>query len=165
MAMTTEDTPAPEMSHWDRRFLQLARFIAQWSKDPSTKVGCVVVDDMKRIVSTGFNGLPSGVEDTLERLSDRAVKYKMVVHAERNAIIDAKRNLAGLTIYVWPIMPCSECAAMVIQAGIAKVIAPATDDQRLIESCRFDLTTQMFEEADIDLVLVDPGSIGDPQLP
>lgn len=150
------------MTHWDRRFLQLARFIAQWSKDPSTKVGCVVVDDMKRIVSTGFNGLPSGVEDTIERLSDRAVKYKMVVHAERNAIIDAKRNLAGMTAYVWPIMPCSECAAMIIQAGIDKVIAPETDDQRLIESCRFDLTAEMFREADIALMLVGPDDVDGP---
>ncbi|MEQ8664334.1 MAG: dCMP deaminase family protein [Rhodospirillales bacterium] len=163
--MTGAENKSYELTHWDRRFLQLARFIAQWSKDPSTKVGCIIVDDMKRIVSTGFNGLPSGVEDTLERLSDRAVKYKMVVHAERNAIIDAKRNLAGMTAYVWPIMPCSECAAMIIQAGIARVIAPETDDQRLIESCRFDLTGQMFEEAGIRLALVDPGSIGDPQLP
>lgn len=150
------------LTHWDRRFLQLARFIAQWSKDPSTKVGCVVVDDMKRIVSTGFNGLPSGVEDTIERLSDRAVKYKMVVHAERNAIIDAKRNLAGMTAYVWPIMPCSECAAMIIQAGIDKVIAPETDDQRLIESCRFDLTAEMFREADIALMLVGPDDVDGP---
>jgi len=149
------------VTRWDRRFIQLARFIAQWSKDPSTKVGCVIADDAKRIVSTGFNGLPSGVDDTLERLSDRSIKYKMVVHAERNAIIDAKRNLVGLTAYVWPIMPCSECAAMIIQAGLAKVIAPKTEDQRLIESCRFDLTTEMFREAGIDLLLVDPDDIDD----
>lgn len=149
------------VSRWDQRFLQLARFIAQWSKDPSTKVGCVIVDDMKRIVSTGFNGLASGVEDTIERLENRDIKYKMVVHAERNAIIDAKRNLAGMTAYVWPIMPCSECAAMIIQAGLAKVIAPSTDNQRLIESCRFDLTEQMFEEAGITLTQVDPDAIGE----
>jgi len=114
---------------------------------------------MRRVVSTGFNGLPSGVEDSLERLSDRSIKYKMVVHAERNAIIDAKRNLSGMTAYVWPIMPCSECAAMIIQAGISTVIAPRTDDERLIESCRFDLTEQMFREAGVNLVLVDPDEI------
>lgn len=141
--------------------MALARFIAQWSKDPSTKVGCVIVDDMKRIVSTGFNGLASGVEDTIERLENRDIKYKMVVHAERNAIIDAKRNLSGMTAYVWPIMPCSECAAMIIQAGIGTVIAPSTDDQRLIESCRFDLTEEMFREAGITLTLVDAAALDD----
>lgn len=157
--MNTE-TP-PKISRWDQRFLQLARFIAQWSKDPSTKVGCVIVDDMKRVVSTGFNGLASGVEDTIERLENRDIKYKMVVHAERNAIIDAKRNLTGMTAYVWPIMPCSECAAMIIQAGLGKVVAPSTDNQRLIESCRFDLTEQMFQEAEITLVQVDPADVGE----
>lgn len=155
------NTVAP-MTRWDLRFIELARFIAQWSKDPSTKVGCVIVDEAKRIVSTGFNGLPSGVADKMERLSDRATKYKMVVHAERNAIIDAKRNLAGLTVYVWPIMPCSECAAMIIQAGLNKVVAPETDDERLIESCRFDLTTEMFDEAGIDLVLVNADDMSNP---
>ena len=153
-------SPAP-INRWDHRFLDLARFIARWSKDPSTKVGCVIVDDMKRIVSTGFNGLASGVEDTIERLENRDIKYRMVVHAERNAIIDAKRNLAGMTAYVWPIMPCSECAAMIIQAGIGKVIAPSTDNQRLIESCRFDLTEQMFAEANITLVQVNPDVLDD----
>ena len=126
--MASENASATyEMSRWDRRFLGLARFIAVWSKDPSTKVGCVIVDNMKRVVSTGFNGFPSGVEDSIERLSDRSVKYKMVVHAERNAIIDAKRNLSGMTAYVWPIMPCSECAAMIIQAGLSTVIAPEAE--------------------------------------
>ncbi|MBT3764776.1 MAG: CMP deaminase, partial [Rhodospirillales bacterium] len=95
-----------KLTHWDHRFLNLARFIANWSKDPSTQVGCVIADPMMRIVSTGFNGLPSGVEDTIERLENRDIKYEMVVHAERNAIIDAKRDLSGLTLYVWPLMPC-----------------------------------------------------------
>lgn len=145
---------ARRLGHWDRRFMGLARFIAAWSKDPSTQVGCVVADPMRRIVSTGFNGFPTGVEDTIERLQDRSVKYEMMVHAERNAIIDAKRNLSGMTLYVWPIMPCSVCAAMIIQAGIGEVVAPRSDDARLAATCHFDLTETMFREAGVTLTLV-----------
>ncbi len=150
-----------KISKWDRRFLNLAKFIAQWSKDPSTQVGCVIVDPMKRIVATGFNGLPAGVSDTIERLSNRDIKYEMVVHAERNAIIDAKRDLSGMSIYVWPIMPCSVCASMIIQAGISRVIAPRTDNQRLIEACNFHLSEEMFSETEITLLQVDPDDLAD----
>jgi dCMP deaminase len=144
------------LNNWDRRFLNLAKFIASWSKDPSTQVGSVIVDPKKRIIATGFNGLPAGVEDSIHRLHTREVKYDMVVHAERNAIIDAKRDLSGMTIYVWPIMPCSVCASMIIQAGIKRVIAPSTDDQRLIESCKFHLSEEMYKETDVTLIQVDP---------
>jgi len=142
-----------ELNHWDHRFLGLARHIAGWSKDPSTQVGSVIVDPMLRVVSTGFNGLPSGVEDTIERLSNRSIKYDMVVHAERNAIIDAKRDLSGASLYVWPVMPCSVCAAMIIQTGVSEVVAVETDNQRLIESCRFELTQEMFVETNVRLIL------------
>lgn len=145
-----------KLTHWDHRFLNLARFIADWSKDPSTQVGCVVVDPTHRIVSTGFNGLPSGVEDTIERLENRDIKYEMVVHAERNAIIDAKRDLSGMTLYVWPLMPCSVCAAMIVQSGISEVVATITDNTRLAESCHFDLTEAMFSEAGTTLLMVEP---------
>ena len=145
-----------KLTHWDHRFLNLARFIANWSKDPSTQVGCVIADPMMRIVSTGFNGLPSGVEDTIERLENRDIKYEMVVHAERNAIIDAKRDLSGLTLYVWPLMPCSVCAAMIVQTGVSEVIATTPDNERLAASCHFDLTEAMFAEAGITLTMADP---------
>ena len=66
------------LDKWDNRFYDLAAYIADWSKDPSTKVGAVIVDPKnKRIVSTGFNGFPFGVEDTAERLENRDVKYEM----------------------------------------------------------------------------------------
>ncbi len=145
-----------EISHWDHRFLDLARHIANWSKDPSTQVGAVIVDCNKRVVSTGFNGLPSGVEDTLERLNDRELKYQMIVHAERNAIIDARQSLVGHIIYVWPMMPCSVCATMVIQAGIAEVVAPFSDNPRWVDS--FHLTQEMFQEAGVCLALIDDPS-------
>ena len=80
------------MSKWDQRFLELAKQISTWSKDPSTQVGCVVVGPDREIRSTGFNGLPRGIEDTSERLNNREIKYPMICHAEENAIMHAART-------------------------------------------------------------------------
>jgi len=76
---------------WDVRFLELALHISQWSKDPSTKVGCVVVGPDREIRSTGFNGFPRGINDSIDRLSDREQKYPLICHAEENAIMHAAR--------------------------------------------------------------------------
>lgn len=137
---------------WDRRFLELARFISCWSKDPSTKVGAVIVDESRRIVSTGYNGLPQGVEDTDDRLNNREIKYKLIVHGERNALLFAGRPVTGCTLYTTPFMPCAACASMVIQAGIKRVVAPYSDNPRWVED--FKLTEQLFSEAGVQLVLL-----------
>jgi len=137
---------------WDRRFLELARFISNWSKDPSTKVGAVIVDENRRIVSCGYNGLPQGVKDTDERLNNRELKYKLIVHAERNAVLFAERPVHGCTLYTTPFMPCSVCAGMMIQAGIKRVVAPYSDNPRWLED--FKLTEQLFSESGVELVLL-----------
>jgi dCMP deaminase len=106
---------------WNKRFLELADHISSWSKDPSTKVGAVIVDDKKRIVSVGYNGFPRGVDDAEERYNDRPLKYKLVCHAERNALDNAPISVEGCTMYV-SLMPCSECTKSIIQRGIKKLI-------------------------------------------
>lgn len=108
---------------WDRRFLDLAAHVAQWSKDPRTKVGAVVVDDRNRIVGMGFNGFPRGVCDDPDRYDDRDVKHRLVVHAELNAILNSPNPqlLRGSTLYVTH-PPCGECAKAIIQAGIANLV-------------------------------------------
>ena len=85
------------MSKWDARFIALASLVASWSKDPSTQVGAVIVDQDKRIVSTGFNGFPQGVNDAPV---DREIKLLRTIHAEENALLFARRNVTGMTIYV-----------------------------------------------------------------
>ena len=70
---------------WDRRFMEMARLVASWSKDPSSKVGAVITRG-KFVVSVGFNGFPQGVVDSEERLTNRELKYPMILHAEINAI-------------------------------------------------------------------------------
>src|SRR6516162_125300 len=137
---------------WDKRFLELAKHIASWSKDPSTKTGAVIVDDKGRIVSVGYNGLAQGVEDLPERLNDRELKYKMFVHCERNAIIFAKQPLDGCTLYTWPFMSCGACAAMVIQTGIKRIVAPYSEAPRWKDE--FDLAQIQFKEAGVEVSLI-----------
>lgn len=110
---------------WDDRFLEMAKLVASWSKDPSTQVGAVLVRPDKSVLSVGFNGLPRGVEDREELLADREYKYARIIHAELNAILAAAERPARCTLYVWPLPPCSLCAAHIIQAGITRVVAPA----------------------------------------
>ena len=104
------------MSDWDARFLQMAALVATWSKDPSTKVGAVITRG-KFVISLGFNGHPSGIDDSAARLHDREQKYRTIIHAEMNAILSARQPLDGCTLYVVPFMPCSNCGAVIVQAG------------------------------------------------
>lgn len=134
---------------WDRRFIELAKHVASWSKDPSTQTGAVIVDKNRRVVSVGYNGLSKGVEDTPERLNNRDIKYKIIVHCERNAIIFAQRDLSGYTMYTWPFMSCSTCASMVIQAGITRCVAPQNDNPRWQEE--FVLAREIFAEAGVQV--------------
>ena len=136
---------------WDARYLELAKHIAQWSKDPSTKTGAVITAQNGSVVSIGYNGFAIGVEDTEERYNDRDTKYKIVVHCERNAIIFAQRSLSNCTLYTWPFMSCAPCAGMVIQAGIKRCVAPKNDNPRW--QADFALTEQLFKEAGVKLDL------------
>ena len=91
-------------SKWDTRFMKLAREISTWSKDPSSKIGAVIVNDERRILATGYNGFPKGIEDTEERLNDRDQKYPLIVHAEMNALMNALYSgvsVKDATIYVY----------------------------------------------------------------
>jgi len=110
---------------WDARWMAVAKLFASFSKDPSTGVGAVAVDSRKRLVASGFNGLSRRVEDSQERLHNRTTRYSLTVHAEINMLISAERSLRGCTVYLWPMPPCSQCAAALIQAGIFRVVAPA----------------------------------------
>ena len=138
------------VTKWDIRFLSLAEHVSQWSKDPSTKVGAVIVRPDRTILSVGYNGFPRGVKDWPERLADRDTKYPMTVHAEANAIIHGG-SAEGCTLYTWPFPPCCDCAGLIIQAGIKRVIAPSpTRDQRSRWGASFNLAMDMFKEAGVE---------------
>lgn len=148
----------PMSDKWDQRFIDLAFHISGWSKDPSTKVGCVVVGEDREIRSTGFNGFPRGISDDNDRLTDRTKKYPLICHAEENAIMHAARigvSLKGNTAFVtWP--PCSRCARSLIQAGIQEVVYPTPEDipERWMED--FETSNGMLKEAGVLVRTVDP---------
>ena len=110
---------------WDEYFMGLAHLSAKRSKDPSTQVGAVIVNEEKRIVGIGYNGLPYGCEDDTFPWSREGewldTKYPYVVHAELNAILNSIQKLKNCTLYV-SLFPCNECAKAIIQCGIKEVI-------------------------------------------
>jgi len=110
---------------WHRRFLALAAQVASWSKDPSTQVGCVLVNDKLQVVGMGYNGFPRGVADGADRYADRPTKYAMVVHAEANAVLNAVGSTDGAVAYVTH-KPCASCSGLLIQAGIRSIITYPT---------------------------------------
>lgn len=137
---------------WDGRFIDLAYFISSWSKDPSTKVGAVIVDDDHRIVSVGYNGFPQNITDN-NRLDDRDTKYKIVVHGEINAILFANKSVKGCTLYTVPFEPCPRCAGLIIQSGIKRVVSPSNANHRWEEE--FKVSRELFQEAGILLEYYD----------
>ena len=140
------------LKKWDLRFLEMARNAASWSKDPSTKVGAIIVDDDKRVISVGYNGFPKGVRDD-ERLAERQEKYKIIVHAERNALLFANTNVKNCHIYTYPFLPCSVCAGMIIQAGIKRVVSVKNNNLRWQQD--FKVSRKMFQEAEIHVIEYD----------
>lgn len=144
---------AAMLSKWDERFIELARGVAAWSKDPSTKVGAVIVRPDRTVASVGFNGFARGVDDTEERLNDRALKYPLTIHAETNAILNAHEKLNGCTLYVTPLLPCHACAGLIIQSGISKVVAECgiVNNPDLWHSS-FAVAKKQFEEAGVEII-------------
>jgi dCMP deaminase len=110
---------------WDKRFMTMASLMACWSKDPSSKIGAIIVNDERRILATGYNGFPKGVEDTEERLNKRELKYPLIVNAESNALMNALYSgvsVKDATIYVYGLPVCPECAKLIIQSGVRRVV-------------------------------------------
>jgi dCMP deaminase len=147
--VVVSDNPLPDFK-WEHRFLELAQFWAnKCSKDPSRKVGAVIVRPDTTIVSMGYNGFPRGVKDDASRYEERELKLKLVVHAEENAILTAKEDLSKCTIFS-TLYPCSECTKTIIQAGIKDVVCyervahPSHD-----LAFHMDWSAQMFSEAGV----------------
>jgi dCMP deaminase len=138
--------------------LGLALHVASWSKDPSTKVGSVIVGQTNEVISIGFNGFPRGVNDDVPERWERPEKYCWTEHAEQNAVLNAARHGActmASTLYItsYPAKfgPCDDCCRAIIQAGIARVVTepPAGDIARWTES--FRRGTIMLEEAGVEI--------------
>ena len=154
----TEQTGA-----WDRRWIELATLIGSWSKDRSRGVGCVFVGSANQILSTGYNGLPRGLNDDVEQRHERPEKYDWFEHAERNAIFNAARTgtaLQGSTTYA-SLFPCTACARAIIQVGARTLVAhtPDLDDERW--GREFEVSVSMLKEAGVTLRLLESTETSD----
>jgi len=126
---------------WDLRFIDLAKHISTWSKDPSTQIGSIIVHSTSRqILSMGYNGFPRSIPDCPQWLDNRPMKNDLMVHGEQNAIYNALSNGVSLkysTIYVHGLEICKECAKAVLQVGIQRVVIHKIKEtpERWAESC------------------------------
>ena len=136
----------PSVDSWA---LDLADHAAKRSRDPSTKVGAVILRPDNTVASMGYNGFPRHTNDSAEIYLDRQRKLLRTVHAELNAILTAREPLHGYTIYVSPLFSCANCAASIIQSGISRIVCrmPAESITRWKES--FDEAQNLFKEAKI----------------
>lgn len=150
--MHNDTTRFDLLGKWDSRFLEVTKLVASWSKDPSTKVGCLFVDKDKRIISQGFNGFPKTMEDD-ERLFNKEAKHRYIIHAEENALLAATQPLKGATAYIWPLHPCPRCAAKLVQAGIARVVANYPSKKHA-QTYELEEVRRLFKECGIKFLLV-----------
>lgn len=139
--------------------MRLAKEISTWSKDPSSQIGAVIVNDDRRILSTGYNGFPRGIEDTEERLNNKEEKYPRIVHGELNALLGALYNgvsVKDATLYVYGLPVCSDCTKSVIQSGIRRVVInmAALDNEKWAEQWN-RLSKPMFQEAGVSISYLD----------
>lgn len=130
------------MSKWDQRYLRLAKIVASWSKDPSTKCGAVIVRQDMTLSSVGFNGFARGLDDDMKDYLDRDKKYPAILHSEWNAISSSKeKKLNNHIVYAYPMPPCDECTAALLQKNIQRIV---THPPNLDQLTRWQ---NMFEDA------------------
>lgn len=143
---------------WNRRFLKLAHEIASWSKDESSKVGAVILDEDRKPKSFGYNGPPRNIDDNKPHRRIRPAKYFYFEHAERNAIYNAESSLSRCTLYVTH-YPCADCARGIIQNEITKVVVDAKNGEngelfnRMPDN--YGASKEMLEEAGIQVIEVE----------
>lgn len=138
---------------WQIRFMRLAKEISTWSKDPSSKIGAVIVNNNKRVLATGYNGFPKSVADDY-RLNEREKKYPLVIHAEMNTLLNALNNgvpVKGSTIFVYGLPVCSECAKNIAQSGISNVVIMGPDAESKWYDQWQNKTIPLFQECGIDV--------------
>lgn len=146
------------MTDWNKRYMELAEYIAKWSKYPGRKVGAVIVNKRNILVSVGYNGNPRGCIDDDPSKYEKSVKYFYPEHAERNAIYNAEgRSLENCTMFVmW--FPCADCARAIIQVGITTLVArrPNLDDPDWGDNFKAALK-MLNEHPEITIIYYDEG--------
>ncbi len=132
---------------WDEYFMGVAKLSSKRSKDPNTQVGCCIVNEEKKIVGVGYNGMPRNCNDldfpwNIREGKLQDTKYAYVVHAELNAILNSITSLKGCTLYV-SLFPCNECVKAIIQSGIKEIVY----EDNKYEGKDFDLAAKKMLQA------------------
>ncbi len=139
------------MSNWDKRWMDLVNLVASWSKDRSTGVGAVIVDDRNTVISLGWNGFPRKINDDMDARHERPAKYSWTSHAEENCVCNAASKgvaTVGCRMYItW--YPCAPCARMIIQAGIVELIGLEPDWNHHTYAEDFAIVKEMLAEAGV----------------
>jgi len=132
------------VNKWDLRFLELAKHISTWSKDPSTKVGAVLVRPDRTIASCGYNGFAKQMPDSEELYANREEKYSRTIHGEINALIHAREPVIGYTCYTSSGSPCDRCVVQLIQSGISRFVWPTMTEDYLSRWSESVLRTKQY---------------------
>jgi dCMP deaminase len=146
------------MANWDKRFMDLAKLVATWSKDRHTQVGAVIVSQDNTILSVGYNGFPRGSNDEIDSRHERPAKYFYTEHAERNAIYNAVRSgvcLKDSKIYL-PWFPCVDCARAIINSGIKDVVAIIPDWNHPRWGEQMKISEELFLECGVKIKWFEP---------
>jgi dCMP deaminase len=153
---------AKKQREWDIWYLNMARYVATKSKDPSTQAGAVIVRPDNSLCSIGFNGFPKGMSDDPALYADREKKYSRTVHCEMNAEIFTQERIKGYTLYTWPFSSCDRCAVSMIQAGIKRYVFPEMPPEK---ASRWDavmkLAQDYMREAQCEVVAIPWSEIPD----
>jgi dCMP deaminase len=131
---------------WNKRFLKLAKEVSSWSKDPSTKVGAVIVRPDKTVAAIGYNGFPRGMSDNDDFLNNRDEKYARMIHAEINAINSCRdQDMIGYTMY-GTFMCCDRCFVQLANKGIKEFVSPTPTPDELVRWGKYFINTKRFAE-------------------
>ena len=153
-----ENLPHP-VSEWDRRYMRLSCIVASWSKDPSTQCGAVLVRPDKTLASVGYNGFSRHISDDRELYEDRNSKYPRTIHSEWNAIRSARdHTLEGYSVYAWPMSPCNQCSAALIQKKIKRIVYMKPTQEKLSRwGKKFEFAMNMLRQRNITVDMMDEG--------
>lgn len=138
---------------WEDSFINQTLLVAMRSPDPSTKCGAIIVSADNRVIASGYNGLPRGMDNDIE-WDDKKLKLSLIVHAELNALLNCKEDVTGCTMYVnWH--PCHECAKAIVQSGIKKVCYLKTSHNYGSWQESFTTSAKMLMDCGVEVVCVE----------
>lgn len=140
------------------KFIPVAEGLASQSKDPSTKVGALAMDDDYNVRSVGYNGFPRGVDDDAQLYAHRPTKYARTSHAEMNVVAQAARtgaSINGCTLLLTELYPCSTCTKLLIQSGVRRILAPDVQMSDKWER-EWDVSRVLCQEAGVSVYVYNP---------